>query len=556
MGSTLVVFQAPLPTLAGALTLAVSGTALAGNDDVVLLPTVMPIQTSPTEPPELRRPDPSAPGSLSRWSRRLDAVLHEAAQDLGLTLDVSERLDVSPSALREDALVERATDRWVVSPRLEFDGGKVRIRILAVAPGSSVILVRSQEVEPRQVTVRAMVMLRDIVQLGRGTPTDAKATPVEPPPSQGTYAIPARSQGRAVLALNAAAFGGYVGFALQRASGSGDERLTYPLIALGTGIGLGGSMIIADEWDVGLGDAWYLSAGAWWPAASGLLLAEGYGVSPASDRYVYGLVGASAGITLATMSLSLRGMGEGGATSPTPAVAWASCLEAWPSSPSTAPPTKHPAWAWATAPAPECCCAGALATQVELAPSRVLLIDLGAMLGGLTVAAASSPLVFADERRKAKTAHSSAGLLPAPWLAAWSAICSRSPRRPSKPTGTSAGRHCPGQAWWARAWRWTDGGCPPSASALPDSGEHAAVFHRRRIRSRRAPRPSCHRSRPGAWQAAGARAVRRRTHQREWPARRKGRDGRGGSEVVVRLASREEVQPRTRRAALDSAAAR
>ncbi|MCA9593456.1 MAG: hypothetical protein KC776_09105 [Myxococcales bacterium] len=391
-----------LAALVGASLLASAEQARAGQDDVVLLPTVTLIQSSPAEPPELRRPDPSAPGSLSRWTRRLDAVLHEAAQDLGLTLDVSERLDVSPGSLKEDALVERAADRWVVSPRLTFDGGKVRIRLVAVAPGSNVVLVRSQEVEPRQVTIRAMVMLRDIVQVGRGSPTDDKPRTAEPAPPRGTLAIPARSQGRAVLALNAAAFGGYVGFALQRASGSGDERLTYPLIALGTGIGLGGSMIIADEWDVGLGDAWYLSAGAWWPAASGLLLAEGYGVSPESDRYVYGLVGASAGITLATMSLSLRGMGEGGALLSHSGGAFGMFLGGVTQLAVDGTTDETPTLGMGYGAGAGVLVAGAVATQVSLTPSRVLLVDLGGVLGGLTVAGASSPLVFADERSEGK----------------------------------------------------------------------------------------------------------------------------------------------------------
>ena len=39
----------------------------------------------------------------------------------------------------------------------------------------------------------------------------------------------------------------------------------------------------------------------------------------------------------------------------------------------------------------------ALATQLSVAPSRVLLVDLGASLGALTAAAAASPLLFVDE---------------------------------------------------------------------------------------------------------------------------------------------------------------
>jgi hypothetical protein len=42
--------------------------------------------------------------------------------------------------------------------------------------------------------------------------------------------------------------------------------------------------------------------------------------------------------------------------------------------------------------------AGVLATQYELPPSRVLLIDLGASLGALTGAAAASPLLIVDDQ--------------------------------------------------------------------------------------------------------------------------------------------------------------
>jgi peptidoglycan/LPS O-acetylase OafA/YrhL len=41
---------------------------------------------------------------------------------------------------------------------------------------------------------------------------------------------------------------------------------------------------------------------------------------------------------------------------------------------------------------------GLLATQVRVAPSRVLMIDLAASLGALGGAAAASPLVFGDDR--------------------------------------------------------------------------------------------------------------------------------------------------------------
>ena len=76
-------------------------------------------------------------------------TLREAVQDLGLDARRVRTPERAPSELAEDALVERAEESWVVSPRLEaFEDGKLRLRIVAVAPGSKVLLVRTQEVEP------------------------------------------------------------------------------------------------------------------------------------------------------------------------------------------------------------------------------------------------------------------------------------------------------------------------------------------------------------------------------------------------------------------------
>lgn len=387
--------------------------ASADSSDVVLLPTVVASPTAESE--ELVRPEPSDDSAVARWARQLDATLHEAAQDLGLSLDVGGGIDASARSLGEDALVERARGTWVISPRLEVVGRRLRVRLVGVAPDSKVLLVRTAELEPRDASIRAMVMLRDLVSAGRGSTTPSPTPGADEPSPAPAYTTPARSQGRAVLAVNTAAFGGYVGFSLQRASGSSDERLTYPLIALGAGIGLGGSMIVADEWDVGLGDAWYLSAGAWWPTLSGMLLAEGYGVEPASDRYMYGLLGASVGMSLATASLSLRGMGEGGAMLTHSGGAFGLLLggltEFAVDGSLEGTPTKGAGFGAGTG----VLAMGALATQFRVPSSRVLLIDLGAVLGGLTGAAASSPLVFGEDRSASKDrvflASTGAGIL-------------------------------------------------------------------------------------------------------------------------------------------------
>jgi len=381
--------------LVGALATAWTVRAQADPDDALLLPTLV----RPTDRPEvLRRPDASSHPQLARWARQLDWILGEAAQDLGLTIDVTVRPQVSLEELSEATLVGHARDSWVISPRLSLVGSKLRVRIVAVAPGTEVLMVRVRELEPRELDVSAMVMMRDLVVAGHGRAAQADGNDAITPAADEPAVTPARSEGRAVLALNGAILGGYVGFSLQRASGSDDARLLYPLIALGTGVGLGASMIAASEWDVGIGDAWYLSAGAWWPAASGLLLARAYDVQPVEDRFIYGLVGASSGMTLATVSLSLAPMSTGGATLTHSGGAWGTVLGGLVELYAQGRTDESPLRGMGYGAGIGVLTAGVLATQVDLEPSRVLLVDLVAALGGLTGAAVSSPFVFGEER--------------------------------------------------------------------------------------------------------------------------------------------------------------
>ncbi len=374
----------------GTTLLGASGVAHAGPNDAILLPTATPDKV------ELARLLPESAEQLTKIARQVDAILSEAVQDLGLTLTVSDRVrhDLPPS---DDALIERAHDSWVVSPRVTLEGSDLRLRIVAVAPGQNVLRERTQRVEPQALEVRANVMMRDVVQsIGAGPEHHLPEEAPEPVPDSEAP----RSQGRAILALNAAVVGGYVGFSLQHASGSDDARLTYPLVALGTGIGLGASMLVADEWDVTLGDAWFLSAGAWWPIASGVLLAKSYHVQD-QDRYVYGLVAASAGVTLSAAALSIKPMSEGGAVLAHSGGAAGTLIGG----------LTELAYRGSTKLTPErgigygagigVLAAGALATQVQVTSSRMLLIDLAASLGALTGAAAASPLLLVREKESA-----------------------------------------------------------------------------------------------------------------------------------------------------------
>ena len=372
----------------GATFLGASGIAFAGPSDAILLPAGIPDKA------ELAL-HPDSIEQLTKVARQVDAILSEAVQDLGLTLTVSDR---SRGALpSDDTLIERARDSWVVSPRVSLEGSGIRLRIVAVAPGQNVLRESTQRVALAELEVRANVMMRDVV---RSAETSAVAHPERPLPEPGLDSEAPRSQGRAVLALNSAVVGGYVGFSLQHASGSDDARLTYPLVALGTGIGIGASMLVADEWDITLGDAWFLSAGAWWPVASGVLLAKSYHVQN-EDRYVYGLVAATAGVSLSAAVLTLKPMSEGGAALAHSGGAAGTLIGGLSEMAYRGDTKLTPIRGIGYGAGIGVLAAGALATQVRVTSTRMLLIDLAASLGALTGAAAASPLLLVRETENA-----------------------------------------------------------------------------------------------------------------------------------------------------------
>ena len=363
-----------------------------------VLPTLTPTGELPSPVPLHVPVVPD--GSLAHSARELDAILLDAAQDLGLAVDVADLSRNRLGLFADGKLVDRAvaTYRWIVSPRIEVDGDQWIVRIVVVPPGANVALVRVERVAPADLQVRAVVMLRDLIRAGQGRssvvalPSDDDAGGVSEPGARKR----SRSEGRAILAVHAAAFGGFLGYSLQKSSGSDDARLAYPLLALGTGVGVGASLIVAEEWDVGVGDAWFMSAGAVWPTAGGLLLAKGRNIQPESDRYTVGLVSGLGGLALASVALSFRGMGDAGAAVAHSGGALGMGFGAgtellWRGTTSDTPYSGMGYGAIAGT-----VVAGAIGTQVRGSPSRVLMIDVGAGLGAVAIAAVASPLLIGD----------------------------------------------------------------------------------------------------------------------------------------------------------------
>ncbi|MGD0676618.1 MAG: hypothetical protein ABSC94_14460 [Polyangiaceae bacterium] len=290
---------------------------------VVVWPTMTPAGDAPRDA-ALHEPSPGAEKDLYEKAEELNATLRDAVQDLGFTLFVAE---TGPSAghTRDQDLVERAGrsaaggeaagGTWVVSPRIEqATGGGYLLRVVVVPPGGRELRVRVETAAADAVGVRGLVMLRDLL-----SPAAAAQAVIERDreqaatgSSQGIMS-PLRSQGRAVLAVNAGLLGGFGAFSVQRASGSDDPRVLYPLLALGAGVGVGAALLVADEWDVTTGDAWVLSAGAFWGASAGFLIAGGYSLEPVDDRYSWAVGGGLLGAGLATFALTRTSMDDGDA---------------------------------------------------------------------------------------------------------------------------------------------------------------------------------------------------------------------------------------------------
>ncbi|HEU5074622.1 MAG TPA: hypothetical protein VFU02_10620 [Polyangiaceae bacterium] len=390
-----------------AATLACASSAAAGPSDLLLFPT----QVTATD---------KLQASAGEQAQMLDQVLEGAAPDLDLTL-VRQAPSLEPDELSEESLPGLARSAWVVVPTLTLDAQGTKLRLTAVAPGTRVLLTRVQRFQPAELELKAVVMLQELVQAGREPEGPGRAGSHAAVPS--SFDTPPPSDGEAVLALNTTLFGGYVGFTAHRASGSDDTRLLYPLVALGAGLGLGASMLVADEWNITEGTAWYLSAGLVWPTLAGISLAEGYDARP-EHRHLYGLLGATSGLTLATTVASLHRTTRGQAALAHSGGAFGTLLggltEALVHPTLEDPPLRGIGYGSAAG----VLLAGALAPVLETSPSRVLFVDLSASLGALTGAAVSAPVLLvgdevSDGRRRVVVASVMGGAVLGGAIGIW-----------------------------------------------------------------------------------------------------------------------------------------
>lgn len=328
---------------------------------------------------------------LAARAREVELALRGAAQDLGLAVDFGSPLQ-GDGVRDADLIKSAAAGLWVISPRLEQIGGdSFVLRMVAVPPKSPAMLVRVDRTDGAHLAARATVILRDFVQMKLGPSGAAIAPDESPPPPEEEHR---RSKGRPVLAVSSTLFGLYTAFAIHRVSGRDDPRLLYPLLALGSGLGLGASLLVADEWNVTPADAWTIAAGSWWGVVAGLNWAAGRDVHPADDRYAWGLAGGLVGTTVATAWTAVKRFDDGGATLVHSGAALGTFTGGVTDLLVRGTLDASPASGAGVGAAAGFLGGSVLASFLKTSAQRVMLVDLGAGLGALAGASVASPLVF------------------------------------------------------------------------------------------------------------------------------------------------------------------
>lgn len=251
-------------------------------------------------------------------------------------------------------------------------------------------------------TTLEVTVVRSLSQLAKQF-SPARSQPSRKAPGS-IVALEDPSEGKATLAAAGALFGGYMGFAIENVGGSADAALVYPLVALGSGVGMATALIAAEEWPVSRPRAWYISGGGFWLTAAAVLIADDQDLAHATDRYPYGLIGTALGIGIASAVSSYKEVTEPQALLSNEGGAFGTLAGGLIQRLAAPNNAAMPSLGMGIGSAAGWLAAGLIGpfTLSELSSSRVLFAGLGGSVGALTGAAVASPAVVNADRREPK----------------------------------------------------------------------------------------------------------------------------------------------------------
>jgi hypothetical protein len=339
--------------------------------------------------------------ALAIRAQEVDASLREALRetvDTGTTscadkLDGLQRTGQVDEVVQDLALLECASNAWVIAPQIRTHAdGLLLIRLAFIAPGSQRIVIRLVTSAPSAASAKAITAVRDELRSTAQALQQDRARASEPT-GLGSQL---RSAGRPVFAIAGGLFGAYCAFSVQRAAGSDDTRLLYPLLAVGTSVGVASALLASEEWDVTSGNAWFMVTSAVAGASIGIGLANGINERTIKERYAWGLGGSVVTIGVGTAALVKYKFDEGDAALVAGSALFGGFAGALGELVYRGTTNDKPQLGGAIGGAVGLLAGTFIATRVTVLPSRVVLVGTGAALGALAGAAAASPLVFDD----------------------------------------------------------------------------------------------------------------------------------------------------------------
>lgn len=344
---------------------------------------------------------PEAPPVPDIDTTMFDAVLQGAAQDLGLAVHQllpAQVLKNSDYLAWETQLARPAVGKVTLGALLVPQDERWQLRLVALNDkGFYYHTTASFDGSNAEVTtVRSLTQLTKQFTPPRAQPT-ARAT--------GTLISESdSSEGKATLAAAGALFGGYLGFAVENVGGSADAALIYPLVALGSGVGMATALVAAEEWPVSRPRAWYISGGGFWLTAAAVLIAHEQDLAHPTDRYPFGLIGTAVGIGVASVVSSYREVREPQALLSNEGGAFGTLAGGLIQRLADPSSTELPALGMGIGGAVGWMAAGLIGPfgLPDLSSSRVLFAGLGGSVGALTGAAIASPAVVNSDRREPK----------------------------------------------------------------------------------------------------------------------------------------------------------
>jgi hypothetical protein len=345
----------------------------------------------------------SAVASAGVAKNRIRLVIDAEVEDHefnSTVVDAFTDLGYEVSLATHPAVYDREADFLAAAAKGDFvmaidvrslKGEHARLEVTYAPPNATSLQSKIEILPKKRVLVRTLVTLRQILSKApTAPPTCDKSEPTEP-----AAGAPGWSRGRVLLVTSTAVFGFAGSYAIYEASQTDNLSVLFPLLALGTGVGIGTGFLVSEEWNITPSVASVLTAGTWWGVWAGYNFGVASNVQPDRDRFAWGLAGGLAGTVLSATTASLHTFSDNEAALIHSASGIGGLIGYELESIINGSVNLNFGWGWAIG-----TCSGYAAGSVgsfflkpDITTSRILVTDLGFVVGTLAGVSIASPLL-------------------------------------------------------------------------------------------------------------------------------------------------------------------